>query len=218
MLEILALTDIHYNLGNLRRIIGLATTADLILIAGDVTNFGRAIEAREVFNIVKSAGKPFFFVPGNCDYYGDFSQDVLEYSIHGKGVIFRDLAIIGLGGSTPTPFNTPLEFSEEQIEHILNEALKSITKEYKSLILVSHVPPYDTLVDLTKTKAHVGSKSVRKFIETNNPTLVISGHVHEAVNVDKLGKTILVNPGPVNLGRYARIFFKEDIEVKLERL
>ncbi len=218
MKKILAITDIHFNLSNLRKILETVRDADLILIAGDITNFGKGSEAREVIKLFKAQNKPFFFVPGNCDYYNFFPQDVLQHDIHGKHVMVDDIAIIGIGGSIPTPFSTPFELSEEQLEKMLNEVFSSITGNVRRVILLSHTPPYNTLVDLTKTGFHVGSRNVRKFIETRKVDLVICGHVHEARNIDRIGNTLIVNPGPANVGNYAIIFLNEKIEIKLEQV
>jgi len=218
MKEILDLTDIHFNLTNLRKILENVKVFDLMLVAGDITNFGKGQEAREVIRILSSKNKPFFFVPGNCDYAKEFPQDVNERNIHAKYVVIDNIAILGLGGSTPTPFNTPFELSEEMIDKILRETYSNIKEKFEKFILVSHVPPYNTLIDTTKTGMHVGSRSVRKFIEQHNVDLVISGHVHEARNIDRIGKTALVNPGPANQGNYAKITLNKEIEIKLERI
>ncbi len=42
---------------------------------------------------------------------------------------------------------------------------------------------------------HVGSKSVRKFEEKYQPLMGLHGHIHESYASDKLGRTIVVNPG-----------------------
>jgi Icc-related predicted phosphoesterase len=93
-----------------------------------------------------------------------------------------------------------------------------IAEKFEKLILMSHVPPYNTLLDTTKTGIHVGSRSVRQFIEEHNVDLVISGHVHEARSIDRLGKTVLVNPGPALQGNYAIITIGKEIDVKLEHI
>ncbi|HLI46458.1 MAG TPA: metallophosphoesterase [Geobacterales bacterium] len=218
MIKVLAITDIHFNLNNLRKILDRAKDCDLILVAGDITNFGKDPEAKEVIKLLKNTNKPYFFVPGNCDYAKEFSDDVNEKNIHGKFTTYENLAIIGLGGSTPTPFNTPFELSEETIKKMLYEVHSKIAEKFEKLILMSHVPPYNTLLDTTKTGIHVGSRSVRQFIEEHNVDLVISGHVHEARSIDRLGKTVLVNPGPALQGNYAIITIGKEIDVKLEHI
>ena len=78
------------------------------------------------------------------------------------------------------------------------------------LVLVVHHPPYDTAVDNSSTKGHVGSRSVRSFIETHRPLVCLSGHIHEAVGTGAIGPTRLINPGPVREGQYAYIELAPD--------
>ncbi|MDT7902299.1 MAG: hypothetical protein RRE78_10520, partial [Acidianus sp.] len=73
-----------------------------------------------------------------------------------------------------------------------------------------HAPPYGTNLDnapiLDKTLkpvvkggeivfTHVGSTSIRKLMEEFNPLLGPHGHIHESRAFDKIGKTIVLNPG-----------------------
>ena len=73
------------------------------------------------------------------------------------------------------------------------------------MVLVTHQPAWGTDVDLQASTRHVGSRSVRLFIEDYQPILAVSGHIHEAYGTDLIGSTLLVNPGPFRNGRYATI-------------
>jgi Icc-related predicted phosphoesterase len=42
---------------------------------------------------------------------------------------------------------------------------------------------------------HVGSESVRRIIEKNQPLIGLHGHIHESKGVEKLGRTLCFNPG-----------------------
>jgi hypothetical protein len=64
----------------------------------------------------------------------------------------------------------------------------------------------------------VGSYSVREFVKRVKPKLVLCGHIHEAVGVDKIGDAMVVNPGPVRQGQCALIDFDEKIEIDLDSL
>ncbi|MBQ4497429.1 MAG: metallophosphoesterase family protein [Spirochaetaceae bacterium] len=75
--------------------------------------------------------------------------------------------------------------------------------EWNSLIVISHNPPKDTKVDMISNGMHVGSALYREFLETYQPLLSVSGHVHEAVGIDTVGKTTVINPGALMEGRYA---------------
>jgi len=90
---------------------------------------------------------------------------------------------------------------------ILDNLFTRFKKENKEkrVIFVSHNVPYNTKLDLVNSKdahkkakgKHLGSKLVRRTIEKYKPFLYFGGHVHESSGLDKLGKTILVNPGAV---------------------
>jgi len=206
-MRIIAVTDIHGRGNKVKELLehSKEQEPDLILIAGDITHF-RGREA--AYNILKefiNFGKPFYAVMGNCD-----GRDVLELleelhiSLHDKRVEFNGVGIVGIGGSNITPFSTIWEFSEEEIWEIL-------TKNYQDGdIVLSHVPPKNTKVDKTFVGTHAGSKSLRKFIEEKQPPLVICGHIHEAIGIDEIGETIIVNPGPLSSGHYATIDFDEE--------
>ncbi len=63
-----------------------------------------------------------------------------------------------------------------------------------------HSPPLDTTCDVMSTRQHVGSRAIRRFVETEQPPLVLSGHIHESPRIsgawrDLLGRTTVVNPG-----------------------
>ena len=75
--------------------------------------------------------------------------------------------------------------------------------EWNNLIVISHNPPKDTKVDKITCGLHVGSALYRTFLETYQPLLAVSGHVHEAAAVDTIGKTTVINPGPLMEGCYA---------------
>lgn len=68
-------------------------------------------------------------------------------------------------------------------------------------IFVCHAPPYDTKLDrLPHLEYPVGSRAVRRFIESRHPALSLHGHIHESPEVtgeyrERIGATLCVNPG-----------------------
>ncbi|MCX6695169.1 MAG: metallophosphoesterase [Candidatus Altiarchaeota archaeon] len=140
-------------------------------------------------------------IPGNCDQKK--TPEILNKfgaNLHNTVLEFDEYAIIGLGGSNPTPFGTPFESSEEEIYEKLKNMITS-TKN-KRVILMVHAPPKDTKCDQIKNGAHVGSASVRKIIEEYKPELVLCSHIHESGGgEDYLGKTRVLNLGRLSEGR-----------------
>ena len=93
---------------------------------------------------------------------------------------------------------TSTEREDGTIEEDLNNLAK-ISKPGKTVYLV-HCPPHGTNLDVITTGQHVGSKSLRKFIETENPFLTLHGHIHESPQMsgfwkDKINNTFCINVG-----------------------
>lgn len=68
------------------------------------------------------------------------------------------------------------------------------------LVLVSHAPPYDTVLDRIHDGTPVGSQALRAWIDERQPLVVLSGHIHESPDVSgawsqRLGRTLCVNAG-----------------------
>lgn len=102
------------------------------------------------------------------------------------------------------------------------EKLARRAEDVKKTIFVIHTPPYDTKLDMvfnrTRVK-HVGSVAVRRFIERYQPLATLHGHVHESAGIEKIGKTICVNPGQNERKFHYLTFNICDIEnsIKLEK-
>ena len=111
-------------------------------------------------------------------------------------------SIYGLGGSLPCPGKTPGEYTEEEYELFTSSLIREDEPESHK-ILISHQPPSNTVSDRIATGIHVGSQAIRKFIEWLQPLIVFTGHIHEGVGIDEIGRTKIINPGPFREGRYA---------------
>lgn len=70
-------------------------------------------------------------------------------------------------------------------------------------MLAVHTPPKGSLCDRLGNGAHVGSPAVRAFIEAVQPDVCLCGHIHESRAVDRIGRTVVVNPGALGAGGYA---------------
>jgi len=192
------------------------TKAEILVICGDITHFGSLQGARSLLSLLARLRLPTYFVPGNCDPPSLATIEVEgARCIHGTYESYNDITFFGLGGGPISPFSTPFEMTEEEIADFLtSKAKRSLATRIS--ILVSHTPPKDTKLDRIYSGANVGSEYVRKFIEERKPSAVFCGHIHEARGVDKIGDTILMNPGPARHGCCGLVSVKEKIEVKLD--
>jgi len=199
-MKILVISDIHgkyiKSIDYLKK-----NSFDLIILTGDITDFGPTELAEEILNEISSFNIPVLAIPGNCDPINLYKSidNSKAVNIHGKTVTIKNIGICGFGGSNITPFNTPLEFGEIEIYNNSHRLMKEI-QNHEITILVTHVPPLDTKTDQLPSGEHVGSKSLRKIIEEFQPSINVCGHIHEARAIDKIGKTNIINPGMLKEG------------------
>lgn len=218
-LRILATTDFHGSAEAFRKTALKAreSHADLIVVCGDITHFGLSQQARELLSLLNTS--PTLFVPGNCDP-PTLAEEALQKaeSIHGKCRQFNGVNFLGVGGSPPSPFHTPFELAETEIANILEHAHNACQTQSSTTVIVSHAPPRNTNVDLAFTNEHVGSISVREFVEKTSPRLVLCGHIHEATGMDTINNTMIVNPGPAGHGKCVLVDLNRTISIKPDQL
>jgi uncharacterized protein len=121
--------------------------------------------------------------------------------------------MITVGLSTPTPWHTPREASEEVIARTIDEAAATVP-DVGRCVFNLHCPPKDTPID-TCLKLEVwpgelprpirqggrfvttggGSVAVREAIERYQPLVGLHGHIHESGGRFRIGRTQTFNPG-----------------------
>ncbi len=205
----IALGDIHDDISGLAHIPEMGE-ANALIITGDMTNFGGVVEVKQIITAMQKYNKRIFAQIGNMDKM-EATEWLKEnkYNLHTEvHEIAPDLAMLGVGASTITPFATPSEFPESTFEAWLDECWQQ-AKAWKNTLLISHNPPKDTLCDDIGGNVHVGSSAVREFIEKNQPNICICGHIHEAKCEDKIGNTTIINPGNFSAGGYVVLRYSQ---------
>jgi uncharacterized protein len=218
-MKIVSFGDVHMATRNLERMGEVLRDTDLIIVSGDLTNFGGIGDARHVLEAVRQACPHVLALSGNLD-----RREVMPFleaegvALHGKGVKFDGVGIFGCGGSNITPFNTPTELSEDEIYATLAHGYDMV-RDCRPLLMVCHTPPYETKCDRIAGGKSVGSSAARRFIEEVKPDVCISGHIHESAALDTLGPTTVVNAGPFKGGGYVVVRRNGPrLEAKLEFL
>lgn len=216
-MDIIALSDIHGCLDHVSSIADELGQVDIVLLAGDITNFGDTDQVRKVIGAIGKHNKRILAVPGNCDGPGvNTYLSEKKINLHCNCIISHEYAFFGVGGSLPCAELTPFESGEHDFIALL-EKVETAIKSASRRILVTHQPAWGTKVDVINNK-HTGSTAIRDFIIEHEPLLAVSGHVHEAIGKDKMGDTCLVNPGPFRNGCYARIKVGDKVEsIELKR-
>jgi Icc-related predicted phosphoesterase len=120
--------------------------------------------------------------------------------------------MITVGYSTPTPWDTPREATEEQVAHLIEASMARVPDPARCVFNI-HVPPLDSGLDrCVKLDASTdpptpirmagrpvyvggGSRAVREAIQTYQPAVGFHGHIHESPGQITYGRTRCFNPG-----------------------
>jgi hypothetical protein len=225
MVNLLSIACIHGDVEVLFKFIDKIAflNADIIILPGDFTDYNipkgvtRIDMARIIIEELNTFKKPLLAVPGTWDKELIDFFDKEKISVHGKGRVIDGIGLYGFGGAK-TPFNTPYEPSEEEIMSGLEKAYNEI-KKCKIKVQITHAPPARTKLDVISSGAHVGSESVRKFIEEKQPNAAICSHIHEGKGIDEIGKTKIINSGRFPEGYCGLVNIEnEDVRVKIVNL
>lgn len=212
-MTIFNVTDLHGRLDHLESAHAAMAAADLVVVSGDITNFGGRREAERILDRLAEVNPKILAVAGNCDRRSvDAYLSERGINLHAMRREMVGVQFTGLGGSLSGPAPTPNTYSEEELRRALGE----LDAPGDTVVLVSHQPPFDTVADRIAANRHVGSRAVRDYIERVRPILCLTGHIHESVGQGELSGCRVVNPGPFSLGRYAVIEIEESGRIQVD--
>ncbi len=153
-------------------------------------------------------GPKVYMAPGNDDHLE--VDTVIEDSAaivncNHRKVAVGDHEMVSFSWANPTPWKTPREKPEEELEAMLQELVAQV-QDAASAIFNIHVPPYGYSLDLAPElsrdlvqaadrKVHVGSRAVAHILEHHQPLLGLHGHIHESRGAQKIKRTLILNPG-----------------------
>ena len=186
-MKILAFVDVHGNKTALNKIIEKSKNADLLICAGDITNFGQNLN--KIIDQISTVNKPLLIIPGNHETASEIKSLKQKFVVNIHKTIYRinDYIFFGYGSGGFSLRDIALENKIEEIKQIVKN---------KKFILVTHAPPYGTMADTIHGQHH-GSVSITKMIYETSPIINICGHLHESANKKSvLKKTLIINPGP----------------------
>lgn len=218
-MRIVSFGDIHMSVQTIERLAPELRAADLVILSGDLTNFGGCDAAAQVLAATRRHAPNVLAVSGNLDQLevSDFLREQ-GVSLHGESRRCGELGIFGCGGSNRTPFHTPTELSDDEIGLLLERAYAGVA-DMPHLLMVCHTPPAHTMTDRISSGLHVGSPTVRAFIEEHQPDVCITGHIHESAGVDRIGRTVVINAGALRDGGYIVVDAASDgVRAELRRL
>jgi Icc-related predicted phosphoesterase len=155
-------------------------------------------------------GKPYkmYMAPGNDDWFvidDMIDKAKLVHPCDNRVIEFDGHEMVTSSWSNPTPWQTPRELPEDELEVKLDALCKQV-KNYESAIFNFHVPPHGYSLDLcpkldenltmaAEEKIHAGSIGAKHMVEKYQPLLGLFGHIHESRGAQKAGRTLMINPG-----------------------
>tara|TARA_Y100001973_G_C5161276_1_gene313670 strand:+ start:524 stop:1237 length:714 start_codon:yes stop_codon:yes gene_type:complete len=170
----------------------------------------------KVLETVASFDTLFVWISGNHDYSPQKLQELeipyLNNHLELNPLIFNwgqpnQYFINGIGGC-PSPHGFPYEYLDDY--NFKTKIEKTIKK---SNILISHAPPYGT-TDLVSRGINAGSRIIKECLDhTEKDTLVLCGHIHEAVGSVKYKNQKRKTINVVNCGSYGEPFPNNELVI-----
>ncbi len=186
-------SDIHCDKIFCKSIIEKSVGADFAIGAGDYALFRRGL--KETIELLSAIKIPVILVPGNHESYielKEVSSDIDNFHVlHGNSIEINQVLFIGIGCAIPvTPFPSwSVDLSEESAWHLLS-------KPNSEFVFITHSPPFGCL-DMLDNNQHIGSKTIRAFIEKSKPLFTVCGHIHERWNrKSDIDGISVINAGP----------------------
>lgn len=214
-MRIAYVVDVHDRFDRVVELVLSLGPVDALVVGGDLTNAGAPDDAARAIELWRPLAPTLLAVAGNMDSAAIDARLVeLGVSLDGRGVVLGDVGLHGASASGPTPLSTPHELPDEELARRA-EAGAAEVAGCRVRIFCPHSPPYGTACDRLASGAHVGSASLRAFVEREQPDLVLCGHIHESRGEDVIKRTKIVNPGPAASGHCALVEVEEGVAVTL---
>jgi Icc-related predicted phosphoesterase len=202
MVRIAAVSDVHYaktSQGMLQPLFAqIAERADILVIAGDLTDYGLADEAKVLArDLTMNVKIPIVAVLGNHDYEGgepekvrDILVDAGVHMLDGDAVEIHGVGFAGVKGFAGGFGRGALgPWGEPMIKHFVQEALNEALKLESALarletphrIAVLHYAPIRATVEGEPAEIHpwLGSSRLEEPLTRFQVSAVVHGHAHK---------------------------------------
>jgi Icc-related predicted phosphoesterase len=208
-MRIAALADLHFTpalyesirtkLENVRQ------DADLLVLAGDLTNYGKTSEMEPLLNALVRLRLPIVAVLGNHDYESGQEAELMKmmtdegikvldgtaYERDGVGFAGTKGFIGGFGRGMLTAFGEPE--IKRIVQAAIDETLKleramSLLRTEKRVVVVHYAPVVGTVQgEAPEIFPYLGTSRLAEVVDRHGANLVIHGHAHHG---GREGKTV----------------------------
>jgi Icc-related predicted phosphoesterase len=199
-MKVAATADLHFTPQNYDRIREqmnrVREEADLLVVAGDLTNYGRPSEMESLLNALVRLRIPIVAVLGNHDYESGQQEKLMNmmtdegikvldgtaYERDGVGFAGTKGFLGGFGRGVLTAFGEPevKSFVQSSIEEALKlERALALLRAEKRVIVVHYSPIVETVKgEPQEIYPYLGSSRFAEVIDRHGADLVLHGHAH----------------------------------------
>jgi Icc-related predicted phosphoesterase len=204
VIRVAAVGDVHYDRASRNRLRqyfkDLGSKADLLLLAGDLTQSGAVDEALALVDDLRVCEIPVITVLGNHDYHQDRQQEICTVlneakviTLEGESVVIKirnyRVGVLGIkgfgggfGGACITEFGEPetkifAQHAKKQAE-ILRVKLEKLDTDFRFILL--HYAPVDSTLLGEKREIYpfLGSYLFAEAIDSVGADGIFHGHAH----------------------------------------
>jgi|SRR5690242_3815033 Icc-related predicted phosphoesterase len=206
-MRIAATADIHFNPTLWERLRPMMERvrdeADVLVVAGDLTNYGKTSEMEPLLNTLVRLRIPIVAVLGNHDYESNQENELMKmmaaegikildgtgYERDGVGFAGTKGFIGGFGRGALTAFG------EREIKAIVQAAIDESLKLERALsqlrtekrVVILHYAPVATTVagEAPEIFPYLGTSRLAEVVDRHGANLVVHGHAHHGANQGK---------------------------------
>ncbi len=199
-MRIAAVADLHFSPQNYDRLrepmSRVRDEADVLVLAGDLTNYGKPPEMESLLNAIVRLRIPTVAILGNHDYESGRQEELLRmmstegikaldgtgYERDGVGFAGTKGFLGGFGRGVLTAFGEPEV--KAFVQAAIDEALKleralSLLRTPKRVVVVHYSPVIDTVRgEPAEIFPYLGSSRLAEVVDRHQANLVLHGHAH----------------------------------------
>jgi Icc-related predicted phosphoesterase len=208
-MRIAALADLHFTPAAYEGIKTLMERvrdeADVLILAGDLTNYGKASEMEPLLNVLVRLRLPVVAVLGNHDYESGQEAELMKmmteegikvldgtaYERDGVGFAGTKGFIGGFGRGVLTAFGEPE--IKRIVQSSIDEALKleramSQLRTEKRVVVLHYAPVVGTVTgEPAEIFPYLGTSRLAEVVDRHGANLIVHGHAHHGA---REGKTV----------------------------
>ena len=176
----------------------LSPQPDVVLVTGDITDFGRPEEYRQAGLLLNQLTMSYFVIPGNHDLpeamrveFSDHSylpvDGFLQYVIEDYPVRMIGLDTQVIGKPYGLMCQERLDWLEQQL----------LAQPDKSTLLFMHHPPFTTGIEHMDVHNCRNADALGNLVEQHSQIkYILCGHVHRQIEIAWHRTVVAIGPGP----------------------